>query len=51
MKIVKKVKKTVRETVGVTVGGRWSMSGGDGGGAVEVQWGCQSHYWNLMKII
>ena len=47
------------ETVGVTVGGRWSMSGGDGGGAVEVQrgcdagysggavgvqWGCQSHY-------
>ena len=28
------------ETVWVTMGGRWSMSGGDGGGAVEVQWGC-----------
>ena len=39
------------ETVGVTEGGRWSISGGDGGGAVEVQWGCQSHYWNLMEII
>ena len=49
----------MKKAVGVTVGGRWSMSGGDGvgdgggavevqwgcgGGAVGLQWGCQSHY-------
>ena len=55
---MEKVKKTsgetVGETVGVTVGGRWSMSGWDGGedggGAVEVQWGCSGGAVGVPKL-
>ena len=41
----------MEETVAEPVGGSWSASEGDGGGAAGVQWGCQSDYWNSMKII